>query len=79
MDQQQDARVEALRNVVERVTSWQESATEGTVHDELERGLTEAGVTLTPEQRDQVARQISDGEDVDVEALASDSEGGGPA
>ncbi len=79
MDQQQEARVEALRNVVERVTSWQESATDGTVHQELERGLTEAGVTLTPEQRDRVARQISDGEDVDVEALASDSEGGGPA
>ncbi|WP_426245945.1 hypothetical protein [Nocardioides sp. LHG3406-4] len=76
---QQDARVEALRNVVQRVTSWQESATDGTVHEELERGLAEAGVTLTPEQRDQVATQISDGQDVDVEALAADSEGGGPA
>ncbi len=75
MDQQQDARVEALRNVVERVTSWQESATEGTVHEELDRGLVEAGVTLTPTQRDKVAQQISDGEDVDVEALAGDSEG----
>ncbi len=79
MDEQQDARVEALRNVVERVTSWQESATEGTVHEELDKGLAEAGVTLTPDQRDQVAGQISDGEDVDVEALAADSEGGGPA
>ncbi len=79
MDQQQEARVEALRNVVERVTSWQESATDGTVHQELERGLRESAVTLTPEQLDRVAQQISDGEDIDVEALASDSEGGGPA
>ena len=76
---QQDARTEALRGVVERVTSWQESATDGTIHDELDRGLAEAGVTLTDEQRDRVAQQISDGQEVDVEALASDSEGGGPA
>ena len=76
---QQDARTEALRGVVERVTSWQESATDGTIHDELDRGLAEAGVTLTDEQRDRVAQQISDGREVDVEALASDSEGGGPA
>jgi hypothetical protein len=76
---QQDARVEALQGVVDRVTSWQESATDGTIHDELDRGLREAGVTLTDEQRDRVAQQISDGEDVDVPALASDSEAGGPA
>jgi hypothetical protein len=76
---QQDARTEALRGVVERVTSWQESATDGTIHDELDRGLAEAGVTLTDEQRDRVAQQISDGQEVDVTALASDSEGGGPA
>lgn len=76
---QQDARTEALRGVVDRVTSWQESATDGTIHDELDRGLAEAGVTLTDEQRDRVAQQISDGQEVDVEALASDSAGGGPA
>lgn len=77
--EQQDARIEALQGVVDRVTSWQESATEGTIHDELDRGLAEAGVTLTPEQRDDVAQRISDGQDVDVRALASDSEAGGPA
>lgn len=76
---QQDARTTALRGVVDRVTSWQETATDGTIHDELDRGLREAGVTLTDEQRDLVAQQISDGEEVDVEALAADSETGGPA
>jgi hypothetical protein len=78
-EDQQQARTEALERVVERVTAWQETATEGTVHDELDRGLREAGVTLTDEQRDRVALQISEGEDVDVQALAADSEGGGPA
>jgi len=76
---QQGARKAALQGVVDRVTSWQETATEGTVHEELDRGLAEAGVTLTAEQRDRVAQQISDGEPVDVDALAADSEGGGPA
>lgn len=76
---QQEARVEALRGVVDRVTSWQESATEGTIHDELDRGLREAGVRLSDEQRDQVAHRISEGQQVDVDALAADSEAGGPA
>lgn len=77
--EQQDARVEALRGVVERVTSWQETATDGTIHEELDHGLREAGVTLTEEQRERLAEQIGNGEDVDVESYAADSEAGGPA
>ena len=76
---QHTARREALERVVERVTAWQETATEGTVHEELDRGLAEAGVTLTPEQRDDVAARISDGRAVDLDALSADAEGGGPA
>ena len=76
---QHGARREALERVVERVTAWQETATEGTVHEELDRGLAEAGVTLTAGQRDDVAQRISDGERVDVDALTADAEGGGPA
>ena len=75
---QHAARREALERVVERVTSWQETATEGTVHDELDRGLAEAGVTLTAAQRDDVAARISAGRDVDVAALSRDAEAGGP-
>ena len=75
---QHDARREALERVVERVTAWQETATEGTVHEELDRGLAEAGVTLTAGQRDDVAARISEGREVDLDALSADAEGGGP-
>ena len=67
----QDARTEALRNVVDRVTSWQETATEGTIREELDSALAEVGIDLSEAQRQRVTEQISDGEDVDVEALAT--------
>jgi hypothetical protein len=66
-----DARTEALRNVVDRVSSWQETATDGTIREELDRALGEVGLELSDAQRDRITQQISDGEDVDVEALAS--------
>lgn len=66
----QDARAQALRNVVDRVTAWQESATDGTIREELDSALDEVGIDLTDSQREQVTRQISDGQDVDVESLA---------
>lgn len=78
-DDQQQTRTEALERVVERVRAWQETATEGTIHDELERGLREAGVTLSEDRRRALADQIAEGEQVDVAAYAADSEGGGPA
>ena len=73
---QDSARTEALHRVVERVTSWQETATEGTIHDELDKGLREAGVSLSDAQRDELARQISEGEEVDVASLGATDEGG---
>ena len=76
---QNAARREALERVVEKVTSWQETATEGTVHEELDRGLAEAGVTLPDAQRDDLARRISDGDPVDLDQISADAEGGGPA
>ena len=71
----QDARTEALRNVVERVTSWQETATEGTIREELDSALDEVGIGLTDAQRERVTQQISDGAEVDVDALASEPAG----
>ena len=68
----QDARTEALRNVVDRVTSWQETATEGTIREELDSALDEVGIDLSEAQRQRVTEQISDGEDVDVDALATE-------
>jgi uncharacterized protein YpuA (DUF1002 family) len=69
----QDARTEALRNVVDRVTSWQETATEGTIREELDSALDEVGIGLTDAQREQVTHQISEGQDVDVESLTSEA------
>jgi len=76
---QHDARRQALKGVIDRVTSWQETATEGTVQEELDRGLAEAGVTLTEEQKDDVVQRISDGDEVDLDMLNAHVEGGGPA
>lgn len=41
-----DARIEALQAVVDRMTSWQDTAPDGTVETELRRGLDEAGVPV---------------------------------
>ncbi|EGD40286.1 hypothetical protein NBCG_05458 [Nocardioidaceae bacterium Broad-1] len=76
---QDDARVQALRGVVERVTAWQETAPEGTIRDELGKALQEAGVTLTEEQQELVTEKISHQEIVDVDLLAADTGEGGPA
>ncbi|WP_107766526.1 hypothetical protein [Nocardioides terrigena] len=67
-----EARTEALRNVVDRVTSWQESATDGTIREELDAALAEVGIDLTDAQRQAVTQHISDGREVDVAALAAD-------
>ena len=75
---QDDARTEALLRVVERVNAWQETATEGTIHDELDKGLQEAGISLSDSERDEVVQAISEGRDVDVTALAG-GDAGGPA
>lgn len=55
------AQREAVQAVVDRVTAWQHGATEGTVVEELRKGLDEVGVTL---------------EDGDVQALADAIEAG---
>ena len=76
---QDDARTLALMGVVERITAWQETAPEGTIQDELEKALREAGVTLSEEQKEIVTEQISRLEDVDLDLLAAVSGEGGPA
>jgi hypothetical protein len=48
--------LDAIQNVVDRVASWQDGATEGTVEDELRKGIDEVGVEL---------------EDDDIRTLAS--------
>lgn len=76
---QHAARRDALGRVVERVTAWQETAPEGTLHEELQRALVEAHVTLTTEQRGYVVQQVTDDRPVDLDRLNADAEAGGPA
>jgi len=41
-----DEELDAIQNVVDRVASWQDGATEDTVEDELRKGVDEVGVVL---------------------------------
>lgn len=52
--------MEAIQVVVDRVTSWQDGATEGTVEDELRHGFTEAGVEVSDEDVTKLADAIQD-------------------
>lgn len=52
--------LEAIQAVVDRVTSWQDGATEGTVEEELRKGLTETGVSLDDQDVTKLADAISD-------------------
>ena len=42
--------ITAVQAVVDRVTSWQDGATEGTVEAEVRKGLDEVGVSLDDAQ-----------------------------
>lgn len=50
--------IEAVQAVVDRVSSYQDGAPEGTVVEELRSGLSEAGVTLEASEVDQLADAI---------------------
>lgn len=50
--------IEAVQAVVDRVSSYQDGATQGTVEKELRSGLDEAGVTLDDAQITALASAI---------------------
>jgi hypothetical protein len=52
--------MEAVQAVVDRVTSWQDGATEGTVEQELRRGLDEVGIGLEDGEVVALATAIED-------------------
>ncbi len=54
-----DPRVAVLQAVVDRVTSWHESATEDVVRKELDDALSEAGVEIDEETRQKVVDRIA--------------------
>ena len=59
--------LEAIQLVVDRVSSWQDGATEGTVAEELRKGFDEVGVEVEPDEVDKLADAIQD-EHGDVDA-----------
>ena len=62
--------LEAVQAVVDRVSSWQETAPEGTVEEELRSGLAEAGVSLEEADVVKLADAIKErGGEVDAGAV----------
>lgn len=55
------ATTEALQAVVDRVGGYQDGAPEGTVEQELRRGLDEAGIEISSDDITRLAREIEDG------------------
>lgn len=63
----EDARTEILQAVVDRVTSWQDGATEETVRTELDDALADSEVDVDQDTRDRiVSRIVEDGAHFDV-------------
>ncbi|WP_193609520.1 hypothetical protein [Nocardioides lijunqiniae] len=54
----ENEKLEAVQAVVDRVTSWQDGATEGTVAEELRKGAGEVGVDLSDDDVTRLADAI---------------------
>lgn len=68
-------KVEAVQAVVDRVTSWQDGATEETVRSELLKALSEADVEVPASFVDAVVARVHDStEHFDVEPLLQAAE-----
>lgn len=64
-----ETRVEALQAVVDRISSWQESAPEATIRDELDAALVDVGLDLDEGVKRRIVTQVHRDETVDVRAL----------
>lgn len=62
----------AVQAVLDRVTSYQESAPEGTVEKELRDGLSEAGVDLSDDDVRRLAQAVEAAEEGDGPVQAAD-------
>lgn len=68
-------KVEAVQAVVDRITSWQDGATEETVRDELLKALTEADLEVPGSFVDAVVERVrGNTEHFDVEPLLDAAE-----
>jgi len=50
MSTRRNGELQAVQNVVDRVGSWQDGATESTIAEELRKGLDQAGVELADDE-----------------------------
>jgi hypothetical protein len=57
-DDVQQAAVEAAQRVVDEVSSWQYSAEDSTIADQLDEGLAKAKVSLDDEERTRILAEI---------------------
>ena len=57
-DEVQQAAVEAAQRVVDEVSSWQYSAEDSTIADQLDEGLAKAKVSLDDEERTRILTEI---------------------
>ena len=57
-DDVQQAATEAAQRVVEEVSSWQYSAEDGTIEEQLDEGLRKAGVRLDDDERGRILAEI---------------------
>ena len=60
MTERSSEEFEAVQAVVDRVTSWQDGATEGTVAEELRSGFQEVGVSVSDDEVAKLADAIQD-------------------
>jgi hypothetical protein len=60
MSNYESEHIEAMQVVVDRVTSWQDGATEGTVEEELRKGFDEVGVEVEPADLQKLAEAINE-------------------
>jgi hypothetical protein len=57
-DQNATEKHEAVQIIVDRVSSWQDGATEGTVAEELRKGADEVGIELSDDEIAKLADAI---------------------
>jgi hypothetical protein len=62
-DEKKQAAIEAAQRVVEEVSSWQYSADDPMIADQLDEGLRKAGVRLDDDERTRILSEIDDMKD----------------
>ena len=67
-----EAKVEALQAVVDRLASWQDGAEEKTLREELDEGLDEAGIDIADDVRERIVEHLrEDASHVDARTFLS--------